>query len=71
MENEAQEKMLQLLDLISVEVAANRNETSELCGEMRSGFGSVENVETRLGGVELQLRDFRDEFECRSEPLER
>ena len=42
MESEANAKIVQLLDLISAEVAANRNETSELRGEMRAGFGRVE-----------------------------
>ena len=59
MEDEAQAKILQLLDVISVEVAANRgetsslrNETSLLRDEMRAGFGRVER---RLGNLEIQV----------------
>ena len=60
MENEAQVKILQLLDVISVEVAANRTETSELRTEMRAGFNRVDrrlgNLETRVENVETELR---------------
>ena len=82
MENEAQAKILQLLDVISVEVAANRTDTSELRDEMRSGFSRVErrlgnleirveNVETEVRIVQTDLRSFRGEFERRIAPLER
>jgi hypothetical protein len=75
MEDEVTAKVLQLLDVISVEVAANRNETSELRSEMRSGFGRVErrlgNIEVRVETVETDLRSFRGEFERRIVPLER
>jgi septation ring formation regulator EzrA len=82
MEDEVQTKILQLLDVISVEVAANRNVTSELRDEMRAGFGRVErrlgnlqirveNVETELRVVQTDLRSFRGEFERRIAPLER
>jgi hypothetical protein len=75
MEDEARAKILQLLDVISVEVAANRNETSELRSETRAGFGRVErrlgNIEVRVETVETELRSFRGEFECRSAALER
>jgi hypothetical protein len=53
MENEAQAKILQLLDMISVKVAANRTDTSELRDEMRAGF---DRVERRLGNVEYVWR---------------
>jgi hypothetical protein len=71
MENEAQAKILQLLDVISVEVSANRGETSSLRSElhretsllrdeMRAGFGRVErrlgNLEIRVENVETELR---------------
>jgi hypothetical protein len=71
MENEAQAKILQLLDVISVEVAANRGETSSLGNElhtemsslrkeMRAGFGRVDrrlgNLENRVENVETELR---------------
>jgi hypothetical protein len=42
MEDGAQTKILQLLDVISVEVAANRNETSQLRTEVRAGFNRVD-----------------------------
>ena len=75
MGNEANAKILQLLDVISVEVAANRNETSDLRSEMRSGFGRVErrlgNIEVRVETLETELRSFRGEFERRIAPLER
>jgi hypothetical protein len=71
MEDEAQAKILQLPDVISVEVAADRddirNETSSLRKEMRAGFGRVErrlgNLEIRVENVETELRSFRGEFE--------
>jgi predicted nucleic acid-binding Zn-ribbon protein len=60
MEHEAQAKVLQLLDVISVEVAANRSDTAELRNEVRAGFGRVDrrlgNLETRVEGVETELR---------------
>jgi hypothetical protein len=54
-ESEAKTKILQLLDGISVEVAANRSETSE----MRSGFGRVER---RLGNLELRFENVETEL---------
>jgi hypothetical protein len=75
MEDETTTKVLQLLDVISVEVAANRNETSELRSEMHAGFGRVERrlgkLEVRVETVETELRSFRAEFERRISPLER
>lgn len=60
MEDEKATKVLQLLDVISVEVAANRNETAELRSEMRAGFARVErrlgNVEVRVETLETELR---------------
>lgn len=74
MESAAEAKILQLLDVISVEVAANRTETSDLRTEMRSGFHRVEhrlgNLETRVEGIETELRSFHAEFERRIAPLE-
>jgi predicted RNase H-like nuclease (RuvC/YqgF family) len=52
MEDATAAKVLQLLDVISVEVAANRNETSELRTEMRAGFSGVER---RLGNLEVRV----------------
>jgi hypothetical protein len=46
MEDETTTKVLQLLEAIAVEVAANRKETSELRSEMRAGF---DRIERRLG----------------------
>ena len=74
MEDEARATILQILDVISVEVAANRNETSELRSEMRAGFGRVERrlgIEGRVETVETELRLFRGDFERRIAPLER
>jgi hypothetical protein len=55
MEEDATAEVLQLLDVISVEVAANRNESrsemSELRSEMHAGFGRVER---RLGDLEVR-----------------
>jgi hypothetical protein len=60
MEDEAQAKILQLVNVISVEVSANRIDTSELSEEMRAGFGRVErrlgNLEVRVENVETELR---------------
>jgi hypothetical protein len=75
MEDEAKAKILQLLDVISVEVAANRNEASELRSEMRAGFGRVGRrlgaIEVRVEIIQTELRSFRGEFERRIAPLER
>ncbi len=75
MEDEAKAKILQLLDVISVEVAANRSETAELRTEMRRGFGRIErrlgHIEVRVEGVETEFRSFHGEFERRISPLER
>ena len=82
MNDEAPRKILQLLDVISVEVAANRGETSELRSEMRAGFGRVErrlgnvevrveSLEVRVAGMATEIRSFRGEFERRIAPLER
>jgi hypothetical protein len=75
MESAAEAKILHLLDVISVEVAANRNETTGLRNEMRCGFNRVErrlgNLENRVEGLETDLRSFRGEFERRIAPLER
>jgi hypothetical protein len=68
-------KVLQLLDVIAVEVAANRTDTAELRAEMRSGFNRVDrrlgNLENRVGDLETQLRSFRGEFDRRITALER
>ena len=77
MESEAQTKILQLLDVIAVEVAANRNDTVELRQEVRLGFDRVdhrlenletpvENLETEVQIVKADVRSFRGEFERRS-----
>ena len=50
MERETENRILQLLDVISVEVSANRSETSELRTEMRNGFSRVER---RIGNLEI------------------
>ena len=78
MEDGVQAKIFQLLDVISIELAANRDElrkeTAALRNEMRLGFGRVErrlgNLETRVEGVETELRSFRCEFDRRLTPLE-
>ena len=81
MESAAEAKILHLLDVISVEVAANcgeisglRSDTDTLRSEMRVGFNRVErrlgNLEIRVENVETELRDFRGEFERRIAPLE-
>ena len=75
MESAAEAKILQLLDVIAVEVAANRveiaanrnetsglrNETSELRNEVRSGF---DRVERRLGNLENRVENLETEVEC-------
>ena len=75
MEDEALAKILQLLDVIAVEVAASRTDTSELRDELRAGFSRVErrlgNIEIRVETLETDLRSFRGEFERRIAPLER
>ncbi len=67
MESAAEVKILQLLDVLSVEVAGNRT-------EMRGGFNRVErrlgNLEVRVEDIATELRSFRAEFERRITPLE-
>ncbi len=77
MEDQAQTKILQLLDVISVEVAANRNETAELRSalrnesasvrtEMRAGFNRVDrplgNIETRVESLETEVKTVRTDL---------
>lgn len=73
MSDETQNKVLQLLDVISVEVAATRQETAanseaivamreetaELGTEMRAGFGRVER---RLGHIEVRVETVETEL---------
>jgi predicted nucleic acid-binding Zn-ribbon protein len=69
-ENEAQTKILQLLDVISVEVAANRNDTAELRTEMHAGFSRVER---RLGNLEIRVENIEtrvENIETRVENIE-
>jgi hypothetical protein len=68
MSDETQHKILQLLDVISVEVAANRqeisancHETAELRAEMRTGFGRVER---RLGNIEVRVETIERRVEA-------
>jgi len=85
MEDDIQAKILQLLDFISIEVAANRNQTTQFGEEMRSEFAAVRhemrggfdrvdrrlgNLENRVETLETEVRDFRGEFERRIAPLE-
>jgi hypothetical protein len=58
-ERETENRILQLLDVVSVEVAANRSETSELRIEMRNGFGRVER---RLGNLEIRVENLETEL---------
>jgi septal ring factor EnvC (AmiA/AmiB activator) len=64
-EDETTTKVLQLLDVIYVEVAANRIDTAELRSEMRAGFDRVErrlgHVEVRVETVETDLRSLETE----------
>jgi hypothetical protein len=82
MESETGAQILHRLDVLSVEVAATRNEfsglRSEFSGlrtEMRTGFQRVDrrlgNLQNRVERVETELRSFRSEFERRIAPLER
>jgi hypothetical protein len=79
MKDDRFEKIFRLLDVISIEVAAGRNElrseTADIRKEMRAGFGRVErrlgNLETRVEGVESEMRSFRGEFDRRLTALER
>ena len=74
MKKQTEEKILQLLDVISVEVAANRNETTELRSELRSettslrtemraGFGRFDrrlgNLETRVESLETEVHEMK------------
>ncbi len=74
MKKQTEEKILQLLDVISVEVAANRNETTELRSELRSettslrtemraGFDRFDrglgNLETRVESLETEVHEMK------------
>jgi hypothetical protein len=73
MSDETQNKVLKLLDVISVEVAATRQdtaansreivamrqETADLRTEMRAGFGRVER---RLGHIEVRVETVETEL---------
>ena len=69
MESESEAKILQLLDVISVEVAANRNQTTQLREGMQSEFASVrhemrggfDRVERRLGNLENRVENLETE----------
>ncbi len=71
MEDGTQAKILQLLDVISVEVAANRNQTTQLSEEMRSEFASVrhemrggfDRVDRRLGNLENRVENLQTEVQ--------
>ena len=74
--DDVQAKVLQLLDVISIEVAAGRNDTAELRAELRSettgirkemraGFGRVDR---RLGNLEPALKMWKPSFES-SKPI--
>ena len=74
MSDETQSKVLQLLDVISVAVAATRQETAanseaivamrqetaELRTDMRAGFGRVER---RLGNLEVRVETIEGDVE--------
>jgi hypothetical protein len=79
---ETENKVLALLDVISVEVAASRvdigrldSKVASLNAQVTSGFERVErrlgHLETRVADVEIEARLFRKEFERRVAPLER
>ena len=71
MEDAAQEKILRLLDVISVEVAANRNETAELRTEIRHEAGAFrkemrtgfQQVDRRLGNLETRVENLEAEVQ--------
>ncbi len=64
MEDNIQAKILQLLDVISVEVAANRNQTTQLGEEMRSEFASVRHeMRGGFGRVDRQLGNLENRVE--------
>jgi chaperonin cofactor prefoldin len=78
MNEETEIKILKLLDVIAVEVAAGRNDTADLSAKVDSLDVKVDRIERRLGrvetrveNVETELRSFRHEFERRIAPLER
>ena len=85
MNDETEARLFTLLDVISVEVAAGRNDIRGLDAKVSSLDAKVTEldtkvdrldrrlgrVETRVEGVETELRLFRHEFERRISPLER
>ena len=78
MNDETEARLFTLLDVISVEVAAGRNDIRGLDAKVTELDTKVERldrrlgrVETRVEGVETELRLFRHEFERRISPLER
>jgi len=76
--DETEGRILKLLDAISVEVVAGRNDIQRLDVKLTELDVKVDRldhrlgrVETRVEGVETELRSFRHEFERRISPLER
>ncbi len=52
------QRVFQLLDVISVEVALNRSETERLSGVMEVGF---QRVDRRLGNIESRIEALEDQ----------
>jgi len=75
MADETQQKILHLLDVLSVEVNATRAGVEALATQTSAGFERVErrlaHVEMRVETVETELRAFRGEFDHRVSSLER
>jgi archaellum component FlaC len=83
--DETERRILKLLDVISVEVVAGRNDIQRLDAKVTGLDAKVTELDvkvdrldrrlgrvgTRVEGVETELRSFRHEFERRISPLER
>jgi hypothetical protein len=71
MEDEAQVKILQLLDVISVEVAANRADTAALGTELRAELhGEIGGLHGEIGGLRQEMRSGFDRVDRRLGHLE-
>jgi hypothetical protein len=73
MSDEERSNVVRLLDLLAVEVAAGRRDTSLLRDEMHAGFRELriefgglrsqfDGVEGRLGNLETRVEGFEDEL---------
>jgi archaellum component FlaC len=68
--DKTERKILRLLDVLAVDVSAVRNDTRGLDAKIDGLDRRLGRVETRVEGVETEMRAFRHEVETRFEGVE-